>query len=714
MGCPTVLKPSASEAEQLAGRKAAKRAAKLAASVDADAVESERTEEEKRIAMKAAKKAARLHPPPPTTGDADTSAEAETKAARKAAKKAAKLAAQSGADAVEVEETEEEKKAARKAAKKAARLAAAADATMAESPAATADVDVKKAAAGQQSGVKRKLGERDAADSDSTAASAADQKRKIDAEGTQVGTKVLGAAAYRKAHQIVADARCPDPMETFDAASPALGSSLTKALLAQKYLAPTPIQGQGWPIALQGNDMVSVAKTGSGKTCGFLLPALARIAQRGAKPRRSGFCRDPANPEVLVLAPTRELAQQIAVEADKFARAAGARVVVLYGGAPKGDQVRELKAGADIVIATPGRLLDLGVGATERGYTPAITLSNVSYLVLDEADRMLDMGFEPDIRKICDNCKPSGKAEEAFCASGPLAATKRQTLFFTATWPKAVQRTARSLTSNDAVQISIGQGEEGGQLSANPMVKQTVLMLSWHEKQAKLHEVIKAELGLGQTCLVFCGQKNVCDTIEQDIKRNHDYGFKPWCRVIHSGRDQWEREEALKQFRDVTAAKGDQRAVLVATDVAARGLDIPGVAMVIVFDFGKSKHNDGTSVESYVHRIGRTGRAGTTGKAWAFFTDSDSGAPQLVEVLEGAGQVVPPALKALGDAEWYKNMERENRKNRYKKGGKGGGKGFGKGGKDGKGKGKDSGKSSGGRGCGKGGGKSFGGRGGGK
>jgi len=711
MGCQTTPKPSSNEAEQLASRKAAKRAARLAAAVDADAAESEQTEEEKKTAMKATKRAARSA----TTVDADALAESEVKVARKAAKRAAKLAAMAGANTVEVEQTEEEKKNARKAAKKTARLAAAADATMEEAPCVTADAKglVKKPAVEQQAGVKRKLGERDAADSDSTAASAADQKRKIDADGSSIATKVLGTAAYRKAHQIVADSTCPEPMETFDAAAPALGAPLTKALLAQKYLAPTPIQAQGWPIALQGRDMVSVAKTGSGKTCGFLLPALARIAERGAKPRRSGFCRDPANPEVLVLAPTRELAQQIAVEADKFARAAGARVVVLYGGAPKGDQVRELKAGADIVIATPGRLLDLGVGATERGYTPAITLANVSYLVLDEADRMLDMGFEPDIRKICENCKPSGKPEEGFGASGPLAGTKRQTLFFTATWPKAVQRTARSLTSNDAVQISIGQGEGGGELSANPMVKQTVLMLSWHEKQAKLHEIIKAELGPGQTCLCFCAQKNVCDTIQMDIKRNQDYGFKPWCRVIHSGRDQWEREEALSQFRAKTTGKGDERAILVATDVAARGLDIPGVAMVIVFDFGKSKHNDGTSVESYVHRIGRTGRAGKTGKAWAFFTDSDSGAPQLVEVLEGSGQVVPPALKALGDAEWYKNMERENKKSWYRKGGSGGGKGGGKGGKGG-GKSKGSGKSSGGRGGGKGGGKSFGGRGGGK
>lgn len=445
-------------------------------------------------------------------------------------------------------------------------------------------------------------------------------------------------------------------------------------------MAPTPIQAQGWPVALEGRDLVAVAKTGSGKTCGFLLPALVRIAERGPQ-KTSGFNR-MAKPTCLVLAPTRELVQQIAGEAEKFAPFVAATVCVLYGGVPKSEQCWKAKQGADIVIATPGRLLDLAGGDTSRSLPPVVSLENVNYLVLDEADRMLDMGFEPDIRKIAGQCKESGRSEEGGGAAGALGGTKRQTLFFTATWPKNVQRTARSLTSSDALNICIGQGADGDKLSANPMVKQTLLMVEAGEKSQKLHEVLKAELGKGQSCVVFSSMKVSCDSLERQIQKQ-DYGFdeKPWCGVIHSGREQWERDESLQQFRAVTAG-ANKRAILVATDVAARGLDIPGVAMVVVYDFGRSKKGDDSSVESYVHRIGRTGRAGKTGKAFTFFTGEDSGAHELVEVLEGAKQEVPAKLRELADYEWH---DRNRRKGKGKKGGKGG-----KSGKGAKGKSKGS------------------------
>lgn len=672
MGCQTTPTSSVTTVEATNTREAAKLAAQAA--------ESE-VEQEQKAARKAAKKASKLAAAVETDAPDFDTKEAEEKAARKAARKAAKLAA-----ATETAKHEEEDNAVLKVAKKTAKAAALGGVPLEESAAVPVLSE-------KQAGTKRK---KEDADSDSTAASTADQKHRKTAEGDSVATKLLGTIEYRKAHQIVVGSGCPEPMETFDSATPSFGLNLTKALLAQKYTAPTPIQAQGWPVALTGQDMVAVAKTGSGKTCGFLLPALARIAERGPQQVRRGWNTPPATPTVLVLAPTRELVQQIAAEAEKFAKAAGARVVVLYGGVPKGDQVRELKQGADIVIATPGRLMDLAKGVPDRGIPSTITMENVSYFVLDEADRMLDMGFEPDIRKIAQQCKPSGRAEEGGGASGPLAGSKRQTLFFTATWPKAVQQVARSLTSNDALNVSIGQGTDGDKLSANPMVKQTVLMMSPSEKSARFHQIIKDELGPGQTCLVFAGQKRFCDVLENEIwRKGSEYGFKPWCGVIHSDKDQWIRDEALQQFRKLTAG-GDERGILVATDVAARGLDIPGVAMVVVYDFGRSKNSDGSSVESYVHRIGRTGRAGKSGKAWTFFTKEDSGAAELVEVLDGAGQEVPPELRRLGDAEWYKNMERENKKNFYRnRGRKGSGKGC-----NGGGKGKGSGRGFGGHGSG--------------
>ncbi|CAE8636167.1 unnamed protein product, partial [Polarella glacialis] len=199
----------------------------------------------------------------------------------------------------------------------------------------------------------------------------------------------------------------------------------------------------------------AVAKTGSGKTCGFLLPALARIAERGpaqAPKKISYYVSEPAQPSVLVLAPTRELAQQIAGEAVKFAPTVRAKVVSIYGGVPKGDQVRELKKGCDVLIATPGRLLDLAGGDPSKNIKPSVQLVAVTYLVLDEADRMLDMGFEPDIRKIVNQCPSTGLPEEGGGATGLLAGSMRQTLFFTATWPKAVQETASAFTSKEAVQ----------------------------------------------------------------------------------------------------------------------------------------------------------------------------------------------------------------------------------------------------------------------
>jgi len=636
------------------------------------------TEEElaEKAARKAARKAAKQAAAQEEVAeDEQADDEAAQRAARKAAKKAAKLAAATAVDEVEDEAAQ---KAARKAAKQAAKLAAA--------PEAETEADTKEAA--KEAGILRRKAERKSR----KAAEMAEEAEEDDAQSpakklkTESSVTVLGATAYRKAHEIIVPyGDCPEPFETFDASCPAFGSALGKALLAQGYAAPTPIQAQAWPIVLQGKDVVAVAATGSGKTCGFLLPALARMAERGigqmstggrgggrggggGKGKGSGK-GSPAHPTALVMAPTRELAQQIAVEAQKFGPCVKVRAVCIFGGMPKGDQCRELRQGCNLLIATPGRLLDLCAGQPSLGLPPVVEISGVNYLVLDEADRMLDMGFEEDIRKVIDMCLKTGEPAQGGGASGPEAGTMRQTLFFTATWPKDVQRTAASHTSTKAVQIRIGQGAGGDQLTANTKVKQIITVCNESEKMQLLKKCLTDELKSGETVLVFGGMKSTCDHLESELKRSN---LGCWCKAIHSGKEQWQRDGALQEFRDLTAGKNGARGIMIATDVAARGLDIPGVAMVVVYDFGGKN-----GAESYVHRIGRTGRAGKTGRAFTFFDRSDAGAYPLVELLQRANMDVP---KELEDLAWY-DWDKQNKKR---------GKGKGKGGK---GKGKKGGKS---------------------
>jgi len=333
--------------------------------------------------------------------------------------------------------------------------------------------------------------------------------------------------------------------------------------------------------------------------------------------------------------------------------------------------------------------LDFAEGQESQGKGPAITMEKVNYLVLDEADKMLDMGFEDDIRKIVGKCLPTGEPAEGGGATGLRSGKKRQTLFFTATWPKAVQATAASLTSAAAVQVRIGQGADGDKLSANKNVTQTVLVIDPEEKLDRLKEVMVNHLQEGETCLIFAAQKVTCDRLEREFRRGVSFGKgEIWARALHSGKEQWDRDAALRDFREITAKpKKGKKAVLIATDVASRGLDIPGVALVVVYDFGtalKSAAHGG--VQAYVHRIGRTGRAGKKGKAVTFFTKEDAGANELIELLKGADQTVPSELEAMADDESYKRWEKKGQNQRW--GGHRKGKGKGKGGGGGKGKGK--------------------------
>ncbi|KAJ8775141.1 hypothetical protein K2173_020145 [Erythroxylum novogranatense] len=409
--------------------------------------------------------------------------------------------------------------------------------------------------------------------------------------GSSTGESNLSAEGYRRRHEItVTGDEVPLPLTSFEATG--FPAEILREVHNAGFSSPTPIQAQSWPIALQSRDIVAIAKTGSGKTLGYLIPGFMHIKKCRNDPR--------LGPTVLVLSPTRELATQIQDEAVKFGKSSRISCTCLYGGAPKGPQLKELDRGTDIVVATPGRLND--ILEMRR-----VSLNQVSYLVLDEADRMLDMGFEPQIRKIVKEVP-----------------ARRQTLMFTATWPKEVRKIAADLLVNP-VQVNIGNVDE---LVANKSITQYVEVLASLEKHRRLEQILRSQVH-GSKIIIFCSTKKMCDQLARNLTRN--FG----AAAIHGDKSQSERDFVLSQFRTGKCP------VLVATDVAARGLDIKDIRVVINYDFP-------TGVEDYVHRIGRTGRAGATGLAYTFFGEQDAKyASDLIKVLEGASQRVPPEIRDL-------------------------------------------------------------------
>ncbi|KAG2497956.1 hypothetical protein HYH03_004218 [Edaphochlamys debaryana] len=366
-----------------------------------------------------------------------------------------------------------------------------------------------------------------------------------------------------------------------------------------KFTKPTPVQKHSITIGLAGRDLMACAQTGSGKTAAFCFPIIASMLLKGYQ-AAAGRNSRKALPGALVLAPTRELTSQIYDEARKFTYMTGLRPVVIYGGAPAPNQLRDLERGCDILVATPGRLSDF----IERG---RVGLSAIVFLCLDEADRMLDMGFEPQIRRIVEqeDMPPVGQ---------------RQTLMFSATFPKEIQRLASDFLAN---YVFLTVGRVG---SSTDLIVQHIEYVSPDEKQNTLLDLISTvEQGL---TLVFVETKRGADELERILTRNQ----LP-ATSIHGDRSQEQREMALRSF------KSGKTPVMVATDVAARGLDIPHVTHVINYDLPKD-------IDDYVHRIGRTGRAGHKGLATAFFTDSDAPlARSLVEVLSETNQNVPGWLQ---------------------------------------------------------------------
>ncbi|XVF69776.1 hypothetical protein PTKIN_Ptkin11bG0109100 [Pterospermum kingtungense] len=395
----------------------------------------------------------------------------------------------------------------------------------------------------------------------------------------------------------------PPPVNTF--AEIDLGEALNLNIRRCKYVKPTPVQRYAIPISLAGRDLMACAQTGSGKTAAFCFPIISGI-MRGQVPQRPLRGARTVYPLGLILSPTRELSMQIHEEARKFSYQTGVKVVVAYGGAPINQQLRELERGVDILVATPGRLVDL----LERA---RVSLQMIRYLALDEADRMLDMGFEPQIRKIVEqmDMPPPGV---------------RQTMLFSATFPKEIQRLASDFLSN---YIFLAVGRVG---SSTDLIVQRVEFVHESDKRSHLMDLLHAQRANGvqgkqALTLVFVETKKGADSLEHWLCMN---GFP--ATTIHGDRSQQEREQALRSF------KSGATPILVATDVAARGLDIPHVAHVVNFDLP----ND---IDDYVHRIGRTGRAGKTGLATAFFNDNNASlARSLADLMQEANQEVPAWL----------------------------------------------------------------------
>ncbi|UAK24800.1 DEAD/DEAH box helicase [Sphingomonas nostoxanthinifaciens] len=364
-----------------------------------------------------------------------------------------------------------------------------------------------------------------------------------------------------------------------------LAQPLQEALAAKGYTTPTPIQAQAIPPVLSGRDLCGIAQTGTGKTAAFALPSLHRLAE-SAKPRQQKSCR------MLVLAPTRELASQIAESFVAYGKNMRLSVTTVFGGVPIPRQVRALSSGVDILVATPGRLLDL---IDQR----ALTLRDVEILVLDEADQMLDLGFIHSLRRI-----------------HALVPKKRQTLFFSATMPKTIAELGDAFLT-DSVKVSVAPPSTTAE-----RVEQCVTFVNQGEKQALLTLTIRATQI--DRALVFTRTKHGADRV---VKHLQAAGIA--CNAIHGNKSQPQRERALAAF------KSGEAPILVATDIAARGIDVSGVSHVFNFELPNVP-------EQYVHRIGRTARAGATGIAISFVADDERAYLRSIEKLTRVKPAIVP------------------------------------------------------------------------
>jgi ATP-dependent RNA helicase DDX46/PRP5 len=395
-----------------------------------------------------------------------------------------------------------------------------------------------------------------------------------------------------------------------------LSERMLSVIKKHNFAAPFSIQKQALPAIMCGRDIIAVAKTGSGKTLAFLLPMFRHILDQPP-------LRDSEGPIGIVMAPARELAYQIYNEAKKFTKALGLSVACVYGGAGVADQIADLKRGADIVVCTPGRMIDILCMQAGK----LVSLKRVTMVVMDEADRMFDMGFEPQIKMILQNVRPD-----------------RQTVLFSATFPKQIEKLAKSILQ---FPLEIVVGERS---TANKDITQYVEVHEHEDKYMRLLQLLGVWYERGSV-LIFVDKQETCDQLFQDLLKS---GYP--CVSLHGGKDQLDRDHTLHEF------KSGIKTVMVATSVAGRGLDVPEIVCVI-------NYHCPNHMEEYVHRVGRTGRAGRKGTAYTFITPSEEQyAPTMITILEKAGVTggdVPVELVQMatefkekvkrGEAHWSSN-----------------------------------------------------------
>ncbi|XP_014670298.1 PREDICTED: probable ATP-dependent RNA helicase DDX46 [Priapulus caudatus] len=400
---------------------------------------------------------------------------------------------------------------------------------------------------------------------------------------------------------------CPKPISQW--AQCGVSKKILDSMKKQNYETPTPIQAQGIPAIMAGRDVIGIAKTGSGKTIAFLLPMFRHIMDQPPLETDDG-------PIALIMTPTRELAMQISRECKKFCRQLGVHPVCVYGGTGISEQIAELKRGAEIIVCTPGRMIDMLAANSGR----VTNLKRVTYLVLDEADRMFDMGFEPQVMRIVENTRPD-----------------RQTVMFSATFPRPMEALARKVL-NKPVEVQVG-----GRSIVAKEVDQKVLLIDEDDKFFKLLELLGVYQEKGSV-LVFVDKQENADILLKDLMK----ASYP-CLSLHGGIDQFDRDSTIIDF------KNGNISLLVATSVAARGLDVKQLVLVVNYDCPNH-------YEDYVHRCGRTGRAGNKGSAYTFITpDQERYVGDILRALELSGAPMPDELMEMSST--YKDrMKSEGKK----------------------------------------------------